>query len=428
MCFYFDILYGWIFTNSGSSKISEDKNKAQNRRSQGKQENQAANKINKTYGTNSGTQFERNLIESFESSNNSLYANVDHFKQPATTRSKEKEQKLKKLTMSGGEVTSSGQNGDGYENDRQQGKVSTGIESRLSSEPHQTLGIEEFDLNDIHAPNRSKWSGPFHFIQAADSQFGMIDSYTHKRTEPGWSEEIELCETLVATCNQMEPKPRFMIICGDLADAWPNTEIRRQQVVDFKRIFAKLDNKIPLVCVCGNHDVGDEPTLASVQEYRRNFGDDYFYFTLNDVLFIVINSQFYQHREFVQDYAKNQDQWLEDMLAKCKLFKYSIVFEHIPWFLEHFDEEDDYFNIKKEVRLQWLRKFKEAGVTKIMCGHYHRNAGGWYENMELVVTSAIGAQCGNDKSGVRIVKVLEESIEHQYYAMQDIPQKIQLSL
>lgn len=286
---------------------------------------------------------------------------------------------------------------------------------------------DQYDLNDVNAINRSRWDGPFHFIQAADSQFGMIDSFIHKRTEPGWKEEIELCENLVATCNQMEPKPKFMIICGDLVDCWPSSNIRLQQVADFKRIFAKLDPQIPLVCVCGNHDIGDQPTIEGVQEYRATFGDDYFYFTKNEVLFIVINSQFYQHREFVKDYAKEQDDWLESMLEKCKLFKYSIIFEHIPWFLEHFDEENDYFNIRKEVRLTWLRKFKDAGVTKIMCGHYHRNAGGWYENMELVVTSAIGAQCGKDKSGVRIVKVLDNSIEHQYYAMQDIPKKLEFS-
>lgn len=299
-------------------------------------------------------------------------------------------------------------------------KIRTQNRRHLDFEP-------EFDLDDpIAKSNATKWQGPFHFIQAADSQLGMIDSYIYKRTEPGWSEEIELCENLVAKCNQMEPKPKFMIICGDLVDAFRETDIRRQQVTDFKRIFANLSQQIPLVCVCGNHDVGDEPTIDSVLEYRRTFGDDYFYYTLNDVLFIVINSQFYQHREYVQDYAKQQDQWLESLLAKCKSFKYSIVFEHIPWFLEHYDEEDDYFNIKKQVRLIWLRKFKDAGVTKIMCGHYHRNAGGWFEDMELVVTSAIGAQCGNDKSGVRIVKVLNESIEHEYYAMQDIPCKVEL--
>lgn len=299
------------------------------------------------------------------------------------------------------------------------------FEIRTSNRRHLDFD-DEYDLGNVNATQRTKWTGPFHFIQAADSQLGMIDSYVHKRIEPGWREEIELCENLVNVCNQMEPKPLFVIICGDLVDSFPGSEIGQKQVVDFKRIFSKLDPKIPLVCVCGNHDIGNEPTLNTVAEYQKTFGDDYYYFTKNDVLFIIINSQFYQHREYVQESARNQDEWLESLLEKCKLFKYSIVFEHIPWFLNDAEEDDDYFNIRKDVRLQWLRKFKNAGVTKIMCGHYHRNAGGWFEGMELVVTSAIGAQCGNDKSGVRIVRVLDNSIEHQYYAMPDIPLKIEL--
>ena len=286
---------------------------------------------------------------------------------------------------------------------------------------------DQFELSDIGAPQRSRFVGPFHFIQAADCQFGMIDSYVHKRAEPGWREEIQLCERLVELCNQMEPRPAFLIICGDLVDSLPvQSPIGREQVRDFKRIFAKLDGRIPLICVCGNHDVGDEPTEQTILDYRQTFGDDYFYFTKSDILFIVLNSQFYQNRSQVGELARKQDAWLEWILDKCKLFKYSFIFEHIPWFLEQPDEEDDYFNIKREVRLAWLERFHQAGVTKIMCGHYHRNAGGWFKNTELVVTSAIGAQCGQDKSGARLVKVYEDRIEHQYYAMEDIPTRIEL--
>lgn len=291
----------------------------------------------------------------------------------------------------------------------------------------RTAGRRHLDFNEANkAEGRTAWTGPFHFIQAADCQFGMIDSYVHHRTEPGWAEEIELCERLVSVCNRMQPRPLFLIICGDLVDSLPGSEVGRRQVADFKQIFAKLDPQIPLVCVCGNHDVGDEPTPTTVAEYRRTFGDDYFSFTKRDILFIVINSQFYQNRRLVAEEARQQDEWLEQQLAKCALFRHSIVFEHIPWFLERPDEEDDYFNIRKEVRLGWLRKFREAGVTKIMCGHYHRNAGGWFEGMELVVTSAIGAQCGQDKSGVRLVKVFEDAIEHEYFAMPDIPLHVEL--
>ncbi|KAL3195729.1 hypothetical protein MRX96_001847 [Rhipicephalus microplus] len=64
------------------------------------------------------------------------------------------------------------------------------------------------------------------------------------------------------------------------------------------------------------------------------------------------------------------------------------------------------------------------GVRAIFCGHYHCNAGGFYKDMELVVTSAIGAQLGCDILGLRVVKVREDNIEHQYYALDEIPETV----
>lgn len=283
-----------------------------------------------------------------------------------------------------------------------------------------------FIVADEEHAEQQEWAGPFVFVQAADCQLGMIDRYIKNRSGRDWSEELTLTEQVVEACNKMEPKPRFLVICGDLVDAYPGMPIRKDQVRDLKAALAKLSLDIPLVCVCGNHDIGDEPTFNSLKEYKQDFGNDYFYFSVEGVLFIVINTQFYKHRDFLKSYADEHDRWLDAILKKCKLFRYSIVFEHIPWFLNDPNEDDDYFNVTKNVRLNWLQKFKEAGVNKIMCGHYHRNAGGWFGDMELIVTSAIGAQLGDDKSGIRIVKVLEDRIDHQYYNIADIPSSIDL--
>ncbi len=67
-----------------------------------------------------------------------------------------------------------------------------------------------------------------------------------------------------------------------------------------------------------------------------------------------------------------------------------------------------------------------TGVRYIFCGHYHRNAGGTYKDMELIVTSALGCPLGEEKSGLRIVKVTEEAITHKYYEVKDIPAKVEL--
>lgn len=297
---------------------------------------------------------------------------------------------------------------------------------------YSTLNMDKLNLIECKKEftHRHQADGPFrpfYFVQAADSQFGLIERYVKKLPNPKWYEETELCEAFVAACNKLTPKPKFLVVCGDLVDAVPATENREPQVAEFKRIFSRLDKDIPLVCVCGNHDVGDVPTMDAIKEYKERFGEDYFYFVVNDVLCIVINSQFYENREHVHEYAREQDKWLESMLGECKHFKHSVLFEHIPWFLRDPNEEDEYFNIKRDLRLVWLRKFQQAGIEKIFCGHYHQNAGGWFEDMEVVVTSAIGAQLGGDaKSGARLVKVTEDSVRHEYYATEDMPTSVDL--
>jgi hypothetical protein len=41
-------------------------------------------------------------------------------------------------------------------------------------------------------------------------------------------------------------------------------EVRQKQEADFKKIFEKLDPEIPLICLSGNHDVGNSPTTETI--------------------------------------------------------------------------------------------------------------------------------------------------------------------
>ena len=49
-------------------------------------------------------------------------------------------------------------------------------------------------------------------------------------------------------------------------------ELRMAQTKDFMAVFQQLDPAIPLVCICGNHDLGDQPTPESLERYiiRKN--------------------------------------------------------------------------------------------------------------------------------------------------------------
>jgi len=286
---------------------------------------------------------------------------------------------------------------------------------------------------DFLAETQSAWSGDFFFIQAADTQLGLMYNFGEmgspsKYPDSEWDQEIELCKASVEILNGMNPKPEFFIVCGDLVDAFGDKfpEIRKRQEEDLKAIYSKLSPEIPMICVCGNHDIGNSPTRESIDAYKASFGDDYFTFYKKGCCFIVINSQFYEDASNVPELYEKHEQWLEaELLAAAdRGVSHIVVFQHIPWFVEKADEDKMYFNVERELRMKKLKQFYEAGVRNIFCGHYHRNAGGFYKDMEVIVTSAIGCQIGPDDHGMRVVKVRKDKLEHQYHPLVSFPSRI----
>lgn len=295
-----------------------------------------------------------------------------------------------------------------------------------------TIETKERKFEGLNKDLQGEWNGPFTFIQAADTQFGLIDRYISKKTDNDikWAKEIHYLRLFIEKVNKLVPTPKFIVICGDLVDAFPLPyskfphpdiqKLRKSQVADLKAILCELDPAIKLVCVCGNHDVGDKPTEESIDIYKKDFGDDYFSFWHSGCKFITLNSQLYYDSSEIPEQKKEQDKWLQNELAADSDQKHLVIFQHIPLFFESPDEPTHaYFNIEIEQRKKLIEKFKEAGVKKVFCGHYHRNAGGFDGDFECIVTSAIGAQLGDDGHGFRLVEVTENDIKHQYIKVSD---------
>ncbi|XP_073447264.1 serine/threonine-protein phosphatase CPPED1 isoform X3 [Aquarana catesbeiana] len=203
-----------------------------------------------------------------------------------------------------------------------------------------------------------------------------------------WDDEVRLTEKAVEAINNLEPKPKFFVLCGDLVHSMPATEWKPAQECDLKTALLKTNHDIPLVFVSGNHDLGNAPTSETIQDFSKNWGDDYFSF------------------------------WNPD-------------------------EENTYFNLERSLRQELLEKFHKADVKSaplsslmtfkvnnsppsslygprvkaVFSGHYHRNAGGTYKDLDMVVTSAIGCQLGEDEHGVRVVVVTKNQIVHRYYSL-----------
>lgn len=149
------------------------------------------------------------------------------------------------------------------------------------------------------------------------------------------------------------------------------------------------------------------------------------------MLFIALNSQLYSDPSEAREEFEKHDKWVDEQLqiAESKQCTHCVIFQHIPWFIHEPDEEKEYFNIEPLSRARMLAKFKKAGVRYIFCGHYHRNVVSFDgDDLEQVITSAIGCQLGNDMSGMRLVRISKERIDHKYYALEkDFPHSIDLN-
>lgn len=167
------------------------------------------------------------------------------------------------------------------------------------------------------------WQDPYTFVQMADTQFGLatgiklawqnpwyrffrrvlnvtgdfwrlpipLDGMPMLSPESAYQMELDFARQSVDAINCMKPKPAFVVVCGDLVNAYPDQPEQIPQVEDFKRIFQKVDQDIQLICTCGNHDVGDRPTAQSISTYRDRFGDDYYSFWCRGVQYFILNSQ-----------------------------------------------------------------------------------------------------------------------------------------
>ena len=248
---------------------------------------------------------------------------------------------------------------------------------------------------------------PFFFVQLTDPQFGFFAG------NMDFEKEIALYSKAVEEINRI--KPEFVVITGDLV----NDKSRQEQWDEFIRLTSLIRKDIPIYITPGNHDIGNNPSDESIRNFTLKFGFDRFSFLHGKCLFIGLNSPIIK----AQDIEREQEQfeWLKSKLEKAKNVKHIVVFSHHPFFIAKPDEPETYSNIGPETRSKYLALFKQYDVKLIFSGHYHNNAYGTYEGIEMVTTSAVGRPLGEASSGLRVVEVYRRAIKHSYYGIYDVP-------
>jgi 3',5'-cyclic AMP phosphodiesterase CpdA len=254
---------------------------------------------------------------------------------------------------------------------------------------------------------------PYFFIQITDPQFGFFEANN------GFSKETELYEKAVNAINRL--KPDFVVITGDLV----NNKDDKSQKAEFKRITATINRKIPVYYSPGNHDIGLPPSPQDIDSFISDYGYDKFSFQHKKSIFIGLNSCIIKAN--IPILEQIQFDWLTKELIKAGSAQHIILFCHIPFFINSYEEPEIYSNISVETRNKYFSLFKEYKVEAIFAGHLHNNSTTKYGNILLVTTSALGKPLADALSGIRIVKVYPGRIESVYYSLDEIPETIVLN-
>lgn len=237
------------------------------------------------------------------------------------------------------------------------------------------------------------------FVQLADPQLGM----------GGYEHDVDTLKRAVEALNAL--KPDFVVICGDLVHATASAEALK----DFREIMSGLE--APYYCAAGNHDIGSPPTEETLARYRKMIGKDYFAVDRDGLRVVVINTQLWKTP--VEGETEAHDAWLRETLADARTQGLPVIVAgHHPLFLKEAEEDEEYFNIPTETRLEFLRLFKESGVCAVLTGHAHRRILHEHEGMLLVTSQTTSRNFDGSPMGYRLWKVGKDgSLRHEYVAI-----------
>ena len=278
----------------------------------------------------------------------------------------------------------------------------------------------------------------FFFILMADPQFGCYaalsnldkvrvellrrDGYKLQSTPKivGIEREAELYEKAITEANHLGPD--FVVICGDMVH---NFDVPAQHN-ELMRITNKIRCDIPVYWVAGNHDVKNNLTPETLSVYRDRFGDDNYAFAHKGSRFIIINSCTCVDSSGIPGEWEAVLAFLERELREARATgsNHVLVISHHPLFIDRFHEIGSGDVVPDGKRGLLLEMFREYEVTANFAGHWHKNVYAQHGGIASVASGPVGYPLGHDPSGFRVVKVYDNRIEHEYYALDSVPDAV----
>ena len=241
----------------------------------------------------------------------------------------------------------------------------------------------------------------FTFVQLCDTQLGF----------GGYEHDLSAFKQAAKQINAM--KPDFVVICGDLVDVFDD-----KSIADFKSI--KDEFTMPCYCAAGNHDVGNQPTAASLKHYREALGKDYYSFEHNGYTFVLPNTSLWKSP--LEGESEKHDAWVKHALEEAKKQSSPVVIvAHHPLYVNELEEKDEYFNLPLNKRKELLDLYEKSGVVAVLAGHTHKTIINSYEGIQLVNGEVTSKHFDKGPLGFRLWTVTSAtSIKHELIPLKPI--------
>ncbi|CAE8624413.1 unnamed protein product [Polarella glacialis] len=265
-------------------------------------------------------------------------------------------------------------------------------------------------------------SSTFFMFQLADPQLGMLHCCGGDAASAlNWTQELAMLQLAIGHANRL--RPRFVTLHGDMQN-WYATDLPGEngalgpesglgdvgalQVADVKEALAALDPAIPVRVLAGNHDVGDAPTLATLEQFRDRWGPMKYSSREGGTEFVVLDSQVYYDasQPGVREVQLEQTAWLRRTVAATQASNATsiVVLTHIPPFMTSMDEPHGWANWPLAARHEVLGILTKPNLRLtprlIICGHFHSNSSVSSDSpssqvkssFEVVTTASVGTE------------------------------------
>lgn len=238
-------------------------------------------------------------------------------------------------------------------------------------------------------------TGTFTFAQICDTQLGF----------GGYEHDVETFKQAVQQINSL--KLNFVVICGDLVNA-----ANDKSFADLNKIKAGFN--MPCHCASGNHDVLNNPTVASLKRYREAIGKDYYSYKYRGYTFVITNTQLWKAP--LKDESEKHHAWVIQTLEKAKVEGSPVfIVAHYPLYLKTPEEKVKYYNLPLKKRKELLALYKRCGVVAVLAGHTHRTIINDYDGIQLVNGEATSKNFDKRPLGFRLWKVASStSVKHEF--------------